>query len=63
MMAYLEWKHANTAYQLINDDGDIFASVELPNSFTLEAREEVMSAMARATFTRWIEATEYNFEG
>lgn len=63
MMTHLEWKHANTAYQLIDDDGDIFAEVQLPNHFTLEAREEVMRAMAQATFTKWIEATQYNFEG
>ena len=63
MMTHLEWKQANTEYQLINDKGNIVASVELPDSFTLEAREEIIRAMAQATFTKWIEATEYNFEG
>ena len=62
-MTYLEWKEQNVDYVLIDDEGDIYAQVSLPNTYTLEAREEIISTMAKATYTKWSEATEYNYEG
>jgi len=62
-MAYLEWKEQNVDYVLIDDEGDIYAQVSLPNTYTLEAREAIMGTMAASTYTKWSEATEYNFEG
>ena len=62
-MTYSEWKERNVYYLLINDDCSTYAEVTLPNTYTLEAREAIMGAMAKATYTKWSEATEYNFEG
>ena len=62
-MTYLEWKEQNVDYVLIDDEGDIYAQVSLPNTYTLDSREGVIGAMAAATRTKWSEATEYNFEG
>ena len=62
-MTYLEWKEQNVHYVLIDDDGDIYAAVTLPNNYTLGAREAIIGAMAASTYTKWSEATEYNFEG
>jgi len=62
-MTYLEWQEHNVHYVLIDDDGDIYAEVSLPNTYTLEAREAIMGTMAASTYTKWSEATEYNFEG
>ena len=62
-MAYLEWKEHNVHYVLIDDDGDMYAEVTLPNTYTLDSREGVMGTMAAATRTKWSEATEYNYEG
>jgi len=62
-MTYLEWKEHNVHYVLIDDDGDMYAEVTLPNTYTLEAREEIIGAMAKVTYTKWSEATEYNHEG
>jgi len=62
-MTHLEWKEQNVHYVLLNDDGDIYAEVTLPNIYTLDSREGVMGTMAAATRTKWSEATEYNFEG
>lgn len=62
-MTYLEWKEQNVDYVLIDDEGDIYAQVALPNTYTLEAREEIIGTMAKATYTKWSEATEYNYEG
>ena len=62
-MTYREWLEQNTDYVLLNDDGDIYAEVTLPNTYTLDAREGIMGAMAASTYTRWSEATEYNHEG
>ena len=56
------WQEQNIHYVLIDDEGDIEAEVSLPNSYTLFARESIMGTMAAATYTRWSEATEYNFE-
>ena len=62
-MTYLEWKEHNVHYVLLDDEGDIYAEVTLPNTYTLEAREEIIDTMAKATYTKWSEATDYNFEG
>lgn len=62
-MSYSEWQEQNTHYVLIDDNGDIYAEVSLPNTYTLDSREGIMGTMAAATRTRWSEATEYNFEG
>lgn len=62
-MTYLEWKEHNVHYVLIDDDGDMYAEVTLPNTYTLDSREGVMGTMAAATRTKWSEATEYNYEG
>ena len=62
-MTYLEWKEQNVDYVLINDEGDIYAQVSLPNTYTLDSREAIMGTMAASTYTKWSEATEYNFEG
>ena len=62
-MTYSEWKEQNVDYVLIDDEGDIYAEVTLPNTYTLGAREIIIGTMAKATYTKWSEATEYNFEG
>jgi len=62
-MTYSEWQEQNTHYVLIDDNGDIYAEVSLPNIYTLDSREGIMGTMAAATRTRWSEATDYNFEG
>lgn len=61
-MTYSEWQKHNVDYVLLNDDGDIYAEVTLPNTYTLAAREAIMGTMAASTYTKWSEATEYNFE-
>lgn len=60
-MPYLEWKEQNVHYVLLNDDGDMYAEVSLPNTYTLEAREAIMGTMAASTYTKWSEATEYAY--
>ena len=62
-MTYLEWKEHNVHYVLLDDEGDIYAEVTLPNTYTLEAREAILGTMAASTCTKWSEATDYNFEG
>ncbi len=62
-MTYSEWQQHNTDYVLLDENGDIYAEVSLPNIYTLDSREGIMGTMAAATRTRWSEATEYNFEG
>ena len=63
-MTYLEWKDDhNVDYVLIDDEGDTYAQVSLPNIYTLDSREAIMGAMAASTYTKWSEATEYNHEG
>lgn len=62
-MTYLEWKEHNVDYVLIDDEGDTYAQVSLPNAYTLDSREAIMGAMAAGTWTKWSEATEYNREG
>lgn len=62
-MTYLEWLEANVDYVLLDDDGDVYAWVTLPNTYTLDAREGIMGSMAAITYTRWSEATDYNHEG
>jgi hypothetical protein len=60
-MTCLEWKEHNVHYVLLNDNGDIYAEVTLPNTYTLEAREAIMGTMAASTYTKWSEATEYDY--
>jgi len=55
------WREQNNDYLLLNENGDIYAEVTLPNTYTLEAREEIMSTMAKTTYTKWSEATEYDY--
>ena len=43
------------------DNGDIYAEITLPNTYTLEGREEILNIMAKATNTKWSEATEYDY--
>lgn len=62
-MTYSEWQQHNTDYVLLDENGDIYAEVSLPNIYTLDSREGIMGTMAAATRTKWSEATEYNFEG
>tara|TARA_S200002703_G_scaffold69544_1_gene60329 strand:+ start:800 stop:988 length:189 start_codon:yes stop_codon:yes gene_type:complete len=62
-MTYLKWKERNVHYVLIDDEGDIYAEVTLPDNSTLGAREAIIGAMAASTYTKWSEATEYNHEG
>ena len=62
-MTNLEWKERNVHYVLIDGEGDIYAEVTLPNTYTLGTREIIMGTMAASTYTKWSEATEYNFEG
>jgi len=57
------WREQNNDYVLLDDNGDIYAEVTLPNTYTLEAREAIMGTMAASTYTKWSEATEYNYEG
>ena len=57
------WREQNNDYVLLDDNGNIYAEVTLPNTYTLEAREEIISTMAKATYTKWSEATEYVYEG
>lgn len=45
----------NKLYLLIDDEGDIFAEINLPNHFTAERVENTMNSMARATSTKWTE--------
>ena len=40
-------------YLLLEDNGDIYAEVCLPNTYTREEAEEVMALMARATGTKY----------
>ena len=62
-MTYTEFLNKNIYYVLLDDDGDIYAEVSLPNTYTLEAREAIMGTLARCTNTKWSVATEYNWEG
>ena len=55
------WREQNNDYVLLDDNGDIYAEVTLPNTYTLVAREEIISTMAQATDTKWSEATEYDY--
>jgi len=48
-------KPEDREYLLLHENGDIFAEVRLPNTYTEEAVEEIMGAMARATYTQWTE--------
>jgi hypothetical protein len=61
-MTYSEWREANVHYVLVDDEGDVYAEVCLPNH-TLEKREGIIGAMAASSRTRWTEATQYNHEG
>ena len=62
-MSYTEFLNNNIDYVLLDDDGDIYAEVRLPNTYTRDAREAIMGTLAAGTYTRWSEATEYNFKG
>lgn len=62
-MTFTEFLNNNIDYVLLDDDGDIYAEVRLPNTYTLDAREAIMGKMAAGTYTKWSEATEYKFEG
>lgn len=62
-MTLTEFLEKNIDYVLLDNDGDIYADVRLPNTYTLEAREEIMGTLARCTNTKWTEATEYKWEG
>ena len=45
-MTYSEWQQQNTDYVLLDDNGDIYAEVSLPNTYTLDSREGIMGTMA-----------------
>lgn len=62
-MTFTEFLDANIDYLLLDDNNDVYAEIRLPNTYTLEAREAIMGALAASTYTKWTEATEYNFEG
>ena len=62
-MTFTEFLEENIYYLLLEENGDIYAEVSLPNTYTLEGREEIMNTLARCTNTKWSEATEYRFEG
>jgi hypothetical protein len=62
-MSYTEFLNKNVDYVLLTDNGDIYAEVRLPNTYTLRAREAIMGTLAAGTYTKWSEATEYKFEG
>ena len=57
----LWWREQNNEYVLMYDNGDIYAEITLPNTYTLEGREEILNIMAKATNTKWSEATEYDY--
>ena len=62
-MTLTEFLNENVDYLLLDDNGDVYAEIRLPNTYTLDARESIMGALAASTYTRWTEATEYKFEG
>ena len=57
------WREQNNDYVLLDDNGDIYAEITLPNTYTLLDRETIIDAMSQATGTKWSEATEYVYEG
>ena len=62
-MSYSEWLESNTAYVLVDEEGDIIAKVSLEHLGHLSERELLMGTLAQATNSKWSEAGEYNFEG
>jgi hypothetical protein len=62
-MTLTEFLNENVDYLLLDDNGDVYAEVRLPNTYTLDARESIMGALAASTYTRWTESTEYKTEG
>ena len=43
-------------YLLVEENGDIFAEIRLPSTWTEAGVNERLGAMARATGTKWTEA-------
>jgi len=43
-------------YLLVEENGDIFAEIRLPNTWTEAGVNEWLGAMAQATGTKWTEA-------
>ena len=62
-MTLTEFLDKNIDYLLLDDNGDVYAEIRLPNTYTRDARESIMGALAASTYTKWTEATEYKFEG
>tara|TARA_R100000654_G_scaffold74595_1_gene109356 strand:- start:305 stop:469 length:165 start_codon:yes stop_codon:yes gene_type:complete len=46
----------NKRYLLIDEDGDMYAEIRFPSSFSESNVEHALEAMAWATSTKWIEA-------
>jgi hypothetical protein len=46
----------NKRYLLIDEDGDIYAEIRFPSSFSESNVEHALEAMVWATSTKWIEA-------
>ena len=53
---YSETINTGKLYLLVEENGDIFAEIRLPNTYTPEGRDEWLGAMAQATGTKWTEA-------
>ena len=40
-------------YLLLEDNGDIYAEIHLPNTYTIEEAEEIMALLARTSGTKY----------